>query len=163
MLSTNFHHPPILFSFCSTLIAIYARVRFPPIAILYNARIIRKCHTERERKGGERDDGEVTAQWHGPVDAQCAGETTKTTNPSSPVGERLKGLRGSALCVIVAPALSGLVSTPVPSPMGYHSLSRSHCLLLSSSSLSSSWPRSSSRRRSCFNHVYYQVLQTFKI
>jgi len=123
----------------------------------------REKEREKEKDGGWR---EVTAQWHGPVDAQCARETTKTTNPSSPVGERLKGLRGSALCVIVAPAFSGPVSTPVPSPMGYLSLS----LFL---------PVSHRRRRRRYrphglvrrrdgsrvstHRVYYQVLQTFKI
>lgn len=122
----------------------------------------------RERESKKEEDGgwrEVTAQWHGPVDAQCARETTKTTNPSSPVGERLKGLRDSALCVIVAPAFSGPVSTPGTIPDG---LSLSLFLPVSRRRRRRRYrPHGLVRRRDgsrvSTHRVYYQVLQTFKI
>jgi len=106
MLLANFHRLPILFSLLHTYRYLQATI-FLDIRRSFITRELQ----ESARRESER---EATAQWHGPVDAQCTRGTTKTTNPSSPVGERLKGLhRGSALCIIVAPAPGGLVSTPI--------------------------------------------------
>lgn len=160
ILSANSRRPPIPRLLRPALIAIYALV-FPQWRA--SAPPQRGNYTKVPPRGGRRR--KATARRHGPVDAQCAGETTKTTNPSSPVGERLKGLRRQrTLCnCCPGPRWPRLYPRAIPDD-GLLPLSLFVSLPLALSS-SSSWPRSSSRWWSWLdNHpVYYQVLQTFKI
>lgn len=159
-LSANFHHPPILFSLLHAHRYLRAR-SFSPIARgssttqeLHESAALRERGRERERQRGKARGSRTVARSSGCTMCRRDREDNKSIISGGREAERAPP-RQRALCVIVAPAPGGPVSTPVPSsPMDYHSLVVVVVVVVASFVALVVVPQ---------HHVYYQVSQTFKI